>query len=124
MRVLAGNPDSSYLIQKLEGTASGGGIMPPGGALSQTNIDMIRQWISDGAIDDRIAASGPIRVTSLSPAPLAILAAPPAQIIAGFDRDLDTSTVNLNTFILTASGIVPLAILAAPGETSIRQLST
>ena len=104
VRVLAGSPDNSYLVQKLEGSASGGGIMPPGGALSQTNIDMIRQWISDGAIDDRVAASGPIRVTSLSPAPLAILAAPPAQIIAGFDRDLDASTVNLNTFILTASG--------------------
>jgi len=104
VRVLAGSPDNSYLIQKLEGSASGGGIMPPGGALSQTNIDMIRQWITDGAIDDRVAASGPIRVTSLSPAPLALLVAPPAQIIAGFDRDLDTSTVNLNTFILTASG--------------------
>ena len=104
VRVLAGSPDNSYLVQKLEGSASGGGIMPPGGALSQTNIDMIRQWISDGAIDDRVAASGPIRVTSLSPAPLAVIAAPPMQIIAGFDRDLDASTVNLNTFILTASG--------------------
>ena len=104
VRVLAGSPDNSYLVQKLEGSASGGGIMPPGGALSQTNIDMIRQWISDGAIDDRVAASGPIRVTSLSPAPLALLAAPPMQIIAGFDRDLDASTVNLNTVILTASG--------------------
>jgi len=104
MRVLAGNPDNSYLIQKLEGTASGGGIMPPGGALPQASIDMIRQWITDGAIDDGVPASGPIQVTSLSPAPNAVLAAPPAQIIAGFDRDLDTSTVNLNTFVLTASG--------------------
>jgi hypothetical protein len=104
MRVLAGNPDNSYLIQKLEGSASGGGIMPPSGALAQSSIDMIRQWITDGSIDDRVPASGPIRVTSLSPAPLAVLAVPPAQIIAGFDRDLDASTVNLNTFILTASG--------------------
>ncbi len=104
MRVLAGNPDNSYLIQKLEGSASGGGIMPPSGALAQSSIDMIRQWITDGAIDDRVPASGPIRVTSLSPASLAVLAVPPGQIIAGFDRDLDTSTVNLNTFILTASG--------------------
>lgn len=104
MRVLAGNPDNSYLIQKLEGTASGGGAMPPTGALPQSSIDIIRQWITDGAIDDRVPASGPIRVTSLSPTPLAVLPAPPAQIVAGFDRDLDTSTVNLNTFILTASG--------------------
>ncbi len=104
MRVLAGNPNNSYLIQKLEGTASGGGIMPPGGALPQTSIDTIRQWITDGAIDDRVPAAAPIKVTTLSPAPLAVLAAPPAQLIAGFDRDLDASTVNLNTFILTASG--------------------
>jgi len=104
MRVLAGSPDNSYLIQKLEGTASGGGIMPPSGALPQSSIDMIRQWITDGAIDDRLPAAGPIRVSSLSPVPLAVLAAPPAQIVAGFDRDLDASTVNLNTFMLTASG--------------------
>jgi hypothetical protein len=104
MRVLAGNPDSSYLIQKLEGTASGGGMMPPGGALPQTSIDTVRQWITDGAIDDRVPATGPIKVTSMSPAPNAVLATPPAQIVAGFDRDLDVSTVNLNTFILTPSG--------------------
>ena len=104
MRVLPGNPDNSYLIQKLEGTASGGGIMPPGGALPQATIDTIRQWITDGATDDRVPAAAPIKITSLSPAPLAVLAAPPAALIAGFDRDLDVSTVNLNTFILTASG--------------------
>jgi hypothetical protein len=88
MRVLAGNPDSSYLIQKLEGTASGGGMMPPGGALPQTSIDTVRQWITDGAIDDRVPATGPIKVTSMSPAPNAVLATPPAQIVAGFDRRL------------------------------------
>jgi hypothetical protein len=102
--VLAGNPDNSYLIQKLEGTASGGGMMPPGGALPQASIDTIRQWIMDGAIDDRVPATGPIKVTSMSPAPNTVLATPPTQIVAGFDRDLDAATVNLNTFILTPSG--------------------
>jgi len=49
-RVEAGNPDDSYLIRKLEGTASVGGQMPLGGpALEQATIDVIRQWISDGA---------------------------------------------------------------------------
>ena len=104
MRVLPGNPDNSYLIQKLEGTASGGVPMPPSGSLPQADIDTIRQWITAGAIDDRTPSSAPIKVSSLSPLPLAVLAAPPAQITAGFDRDLDTSTVNLNTFILMASG--------------------
>ncbi len=104
MRVLAGNPDSSYLVQKLEGTASGGGIMPPSGALDQATIDTIRQWITDGAIDDRVAATGPIKVTSLAPAPLSVLDAPPASIVAGFDRDLDATSVNAVTFTLHASG--------------------
>ncbi len=105
MRVLAGDPDNSYLIQKLDGNASGGGIMPPGGALPQASIDTIRQWIMDGAIDDRVVAMGPIKVIALSPAPLAVLAAPPAQIVAGFDRELDVTTINNLTFILTASGL-------------------
>jgi hypothetical protein len=49
-RVNSGNPDDSYLIRKLEGSASMGGQMPLGGpALEQATIDVIRQWISDGA---------------------------------------------------------------------------
>lgn len=105
MRVVAGDPDNSYIIQKLDGNATGGGIMPPGGALPQTSIDTIRQWIMDGAIDDRVVGTGPVKVTSLSPTPLAVLNAPPGQIIAGFDRDLDVTTINNLTFILTASGL-------------------
>lgn len=103
LRVNPGNPSASYLVQKLEGTASGGGPMPPSGSLEQATIDTIRQWISDGAIDDRVPAAGPIKVSSLSPAPQATLSAPPASVIAGFDRDLDATTVNLNTYMLTAS---------------------
>lgn len=102
-RVNQGNPNISYLIQKLEGTA-GGGQMPPSGPLPQPDIDVIRQWITDGALDDRIAASSPIRVNSLSPMPGATLTSTPAQIIAGFDRQPNASTVNATTFILEASG--------------------
>lgn len=105
MRVNPGNPDISYLIQKLEGTASVGERMPFGGqALDQTVIAVIRQWITDGAIDDRAPSAAPIRVTSLSPVPGADLATPPAEIIAMFDRQLDASTINTNTFVLEASG--------------------
>ena len=102
-RVNPGNPNASYLIQKLEG-APNGQQMPPNNALPQADIDVIRQWISDGAIDDRVQASDPVRVASLSPAPNAALTAQPAQIIAGFDRDVDASTVNAMTFLLLASG--------------------
>jgi hypothetical protein len=104
LRVAAGDPNNSYLIQKLEGTAATGAQMPIGGAIAQSDIDIIRQWISDGAIDDRAQSGGPIRITSLSPMPDAVLDAPPVQIVAGFDRDLDASVVNANTFILEASG--------------------
>jgi hypothetical protein len=49
-RVEAGDPDNSYLVQKLEGTAAAGARMPLGGApLDQATIDAIRQWIADGA---------------------------------------------------------------------------
>ena len=50
LRVAPGDPDNSYLVQKLEGTAATGARMPAiGGPLDQTVIDDIRQWISDGA---------------------------------------------------------------------------
>ena len=54
--VIAGNPDISKLIWKLEGVDNNGANvfgrrMPFGGPfLSQTTIDIIRQWISDGAV--------------------------------------------------------------------------
>jgi hypothetical protein len=49
-RVEAGDPDNSYLVQKLEGTADEGAQMPAGGPpLDQAVIDDIRQWIADGA---------------------------------------------------------------------------
>lgn len=106
MQVAPNNPDASYLIQKMEGTALQGAIMPPGAALPQSTIDIVRQWITNGALDNTPPPPvvAPIRVTSLSVPLNAVLTAGPAQIIAGFDRVLDASTVNLNTFTLTASG--------------------
>jgi len=105
LRVDPGDPDNSYLVQKLEGTASSGAQMPLNApALAQATIDVIRQWISDGAIDDRLPASDPIRVTSLSPVPGSMLNQFPTQIIAAFSREPDASTVNGTTFILEASG--------------------
>lgn len=103
-RVEQGDPDSSYLIHKLTGTATTGGSMPPSGALPSADIDVIRQWILAGALDDRAQAAAAIRVTSLTPAPNAALTSAPVQIVAGFDRDLDISTVNAMTFIVERSG--------------------
>ena len=104
-RVAPGDPDNSYLIQKLEGTATVGQQMPLNGTpLPQNEIDTIRQWITDGAIDDRQPASAPIRVSSLSIVPDSTLDTAPNQIIVGFDREPDASTVNSTTVTLQASG--------------------
>jgi hypothetical protein len=50
IRVIPGNPDGSFIIQKLEGTQTLGDRMPDFGPyLPQSTIDVIRQWIADGA---------------------------------------------------------------------------
>jgi uncharacterized protein (TIGR03118 family) len=50
-RVKAGDPDNSYLIQKLEGAPGiSGSRMPLGGAaLDPATLDQIRSWIASGA---------------------------------------------------------------------------
>lgn len=51
MRVKPGDPDNSYLVQKLKGTAAVGSRMPPPprDPLTAQDIALIRQWISEGA---------------------------------------------------------------------------
>jgi hypothetical protein len=49
-RVEPGDPDMSYLVQKIEGTAAQGVRMPFGGTpLDAATIAAIRQWIANGA---------------------------------------------------------------------------
>ena len=50
IRVVPGNANASFIIQKLEGTQTVGARMPFGGPyLPQSTIDVIRQWITNGA---------------------------------------------------------------------------
>ena len=53
-RIEPGEPDNSYLIRKIEGTAGiAGARMPFGGPfLDPATINMIRQWVSDGALNN------------------------------------------------------------------------
>lgn len=45
--IAAGDADASYLVRKVEGSAGiTGQRMPPGPALTATEIDMLRQWIN------------------------------------------------------------------------------
>jgi mono/diheme cytochrome c family protein len=50
--VVDGDPDGSLLLQRMEGTQSTGGIMPPTGLLPQAQVDLVRQWIEAGAPDN------------------------------------------------------------------------
>lgn len=50
IRVIPTDPDKSFIIHKLEGTQTLGDRMPQGGPyLPQSTIDVIRQWIANGA---------------------------------------------------------------------------
>ncbi|MEM9798856.1 MAG: hypothetical protein AAGA20_00935 [Planctomycetota bacterium] len=51
--VNAGNPDASYLVDKIEGTQTFGSQMPPTGApLTPLQRWLVRGWISGGALDN------------------------------------------------------------------------
>ncbi|MCH8116941.1 MAG: hypothetical protein IIA78_02350 [Proteobacteria bacterium] len=106
LRVMPGNPDLSYVIQKLEGKASVGEQMPLGGPpVPQATINFVRQWITDGALPD---SGGPPNVppvvVSLIPDPDSVVGSFPSDITAGFDQDIDASTINDMTFTLIRSG--------------------
>jgi len=105
-RVAPGDPDASYLIRKLEGTQSQGERMPLRAApVPQATIDFVRQWISDGASPDSgQPPAGPPVVVALSPTPGSSGTTAPLEITAGFDQDIDASTVNALTFRLLRSG--------------------
>jgi len=50
IRVIPGDPDGSFLIQKLDGTQTVGSRMPDGGPyLTTATVNVIRQWIQNGA---------------------------------------------------------------------------
>jgi len=59
-RVRAFRPDSSYMVHKIQGTQAtvgGSGVRMPEGCagascLSNTNINLIRNWILQGAVNN------------------------------------------------------------------------
>jgi hypothetical protein len=105
LRVAPGNANNSYIIQKLEGTASVGERMPAGlPALPAEDINIIRQWIGAGAMPVS-ASQAPIRVTSLSPEPSSTEDALPRSIIVGFDRELNAPSINAASFNLVRAGV-------------------
>ena len=50
--VIPGDPENSLLGQKMNGTQSIGDIMPTAGLLPEDEIQVIRDWIEEGALDN------------------------------------------------------------------------
>ena len=109
LRVEPGNPDSSYLIQKLEGTAAVGGRMPlGGGALPPATIAVVRQWILEGAQPPASGEGGASKrafgaLTAAWPLDGAVLEHAPSIVIAA-QTELDTSLLMAGTLTLRRSG--------------------
>jgi hypothetical protein len=122
LRVAAGDPNSSYLIHKLEGGPNIIGERMPAGlpALPQADINVIRQWITDGA-QPSSAVSGPLRVTSLSPTPTSTVLALPTSITVGFNREVNATSVTTASFLLHRAGTD--AILGTADDVAITPAS-
>ena len=111
LRVEPGNPDDSYLVQKIEGTAAVGGRMPLGGPnLPQETIAAIRQWITDGATEAASARNAGVTATLrlLAPEPeadrLPADVPPVAELLVAANRALDAALLGAGTVSLVASG--------------------
>lgn len=110
MRVQPGNPDASYLIQKLEGTAAVGGRMPLNAPpLPQATIDVIRQWITDGAPNTSGGASQKTRIefarlTAVLPTHGQVAPSSMREIVVASNKELDTSLLQAGLVTLRASG--------------------
>src|ERR1700744_647754 len=95
LRVKPGDPDNSYLIQKLEGHAAVGAQMPFGCPTSQpclatSTIAFVRQWITNGAPPaSASAADAPLAIIAIVPDEKEIVAGPPPQVMVAFNHDLD-----------------------------------
>lgn len=109
-RVNPGNPDQSYIVQKISGTAAVGGRMPLGqAALPQDRIDLIRRWIAAGAAP---AAVAPDKLVVSSSIPAAGEVAPAGldTLTVIFAGDVDAALVASDTFSLTDGFDQPVAL--------------
>ena len=52
VRVASGEPDQSVLYLKMTGAGGVGTLMPPAGALGADDLDTVRRWIEEGALDN------------------------------------------------------------------------
>jgi hypothetical protein len=118
LRVSSGDPADSYIIQKLQGSSGIVGVqMPFGGPyLPQSTIDVIKQWITNGAAAPTAAAANvssvshesatvaALAVTATMPAVSSIVTAPLTTIAIGVSEQPDTSFLNNAVRLQNISG--------------------
>jgi hypothetical protein len=111
MRVNPGNPNQSYLLQKIEGTAAVGGRMPLGQApLPQDRIDLVRSWISGGAQPAAASNDPVLKVASSIPASNEVAAPGANQLTVIFAGPVDASLAASGTFELRDGFDQPVAL--------------
>lgn len=114
LRVAQGDPDSSYIIRKLQGTPGISGVqMPANGPpyLPQATIDVIRQWITAGApkpaaaqsIEAAVKSVQRFAVATTSPDNDSVVSMPVQQIVVAFNSDIDSTLINNTTVTLEAT---------------------
>lgn len=105
LRVNPGDPDNSYLVQKIsQATPQVGGRMPLGrAALPQSSIDLVRAWIAGGA-QMNSADSGSFSITSTIPAANEVSIAAVNELQVVFNADIDVSLVRSAGIRIEASG--------------------
>ncbi len=123
LRVKPGDPANSYLIQKLEGAGGIVGVqMPFGGPyLPQSTIDVIRQWITNGAAQAVSGGGGAMAVTATMPVDHSVVDAPVATIAVGLSQRPDASYLNAAVRlenISAAPETVPVMVGQAEGNPS------
>jgi hypothetical protein len=111
LRVEPGDPDSSYIIRKLQGAAGiTGQQMPLGGPyLPQSTIDVIKQWITAGAAKSAAAttleaaakAVQHFTVATTSPDNDSIVSMVLPQVVVAFNGDIDSTLIS-NTTVTVA----------------------
>jgi hypothetical protein len=114
-----GNPDDSYLVRKVDTGTISGGRMPQGASsLSQTNIDLLRDWVTDGAVEDDSVVAAAAKVYDL---PFMPRGDDPEH--QGFMRvvNLSESSADVSASGLTDSGLASAgtATFSVPGNGAV-----
>jgi Bacterial Ig-like domain len=122
-RIKPGDPDSSYLVRKIQGGPDISGVQMPyhETPLPQSTIDAIRQWVTDGAPQGTGSATSsinamqriqelanttsiPFTVTQTWPLDAAVTDQPVRHILVAFNHEVDASLINYTTLTVDRVG--------------------